>query len=135
MEGDAWAMSMTQAENLLLTHLNRRKVLSILKTLRDRHLDYIDSPISNYIIKTLVLYECEKHVSEAEWGDFCLGDRVIGILLQLVSCLQCRKCPHYFLPQLDLLKGIPSHVLDHGARAAWSLVRQLLLSATALENL
>uniref|UniRef100_A0A915D353 Uncharacterized protein n=1 Tax=Ditylenchus dipsaci TaxID=166011 RepID=A0A915D353_9BILA len=120
MEGDAWAMSMTQAENLLLGHLNRRKTLSILKTLRDRHLDYLDSPITNYIIKTLVLYECEKHFGDHEWQDFCLSDRVIGVLLQLVSYL---------------LKGNDSRTLDQGARAAWALVRQLMLSVNALETL
>lgn len=80
MEGDAWAMSMTQAESLLLAQPNRKKALAILKTLRDRHLDYTDSPITNYIIKTLTLFECEKHSSEYEWHDFCIGERVIGNL-------------------------------------------------------
>jgi len=135
MEGDAWAMSMTQAEDLLLTHLNRRKVLSLLKTLRDRHLDYAGSPVSNYILKTLVLYECEKHLGDHDWHDFCISDRIIGVLLQLVSCLQCRRCPHYFLPQLDLLRGRPPMELDQGARAVWALLRQLLLNARALELL
>lgn len=78
MEGDAWAMSMHQAENILLSHPNRRKTLSILKCLRDSHLDYPSSPITNYIVKTLVLYECEKHTSDHEWYDICIGDRVIG---------------------------------------------------------
>lgn len=78
MEGDAWAMSMFSAENLLLAHSNRQKALSILKTLRDRHLDYPGSPITNYILKTLVLYECEKHPQEHDWFDINLGDRVIG---------------------------------------------------------
>lgn len=78
MEGDAWAMSMTQAENILLSNVNRRKAYSILKTMRDRHLDYIDSPITNYIIKTLTLYECEKHCGDHEWHEFCLSDRIIG---------------------------------------------------------
>lgn len=78
MEGDAWAISMHNAEDHLLRHLNRRKIFAIVKTLRDRHLSFAGSPISNYIIKTLVLYECEKHVSDAEWHEFCLGDRVIG---------------------------------------------------------
>ena len=79
MEGDAWAMSMASAENVLLAHSNRQKALSILKTLRDRHLDYPGSPITNYILKTLVLYECEKHQQEHEWFDINLGDRVIGM--------------------------------------------------------
>lgn len=78
MEGDAWAISMIQAENILLSHSNKKKVFSILKTLRDRHLDYVNSPINNYIIKTLMLFECEKHCNDHEWHNFCLSDRIIG---------------------------------------------------------
>lgn len=81
LEGDAWAISMTHAEDLLLgahTHNNRHKTYTILKTLRDRHLSYSDTPITNYIMKTLVLYECEKHVHDHDWHDYALGDRVIG---------------------------------------------------------
>jgi hypothetical protein len=33
------------------------------------------------------MYECEKHPREMEWDDTCLGDRINGILLQLISCL------------------------------------------------
>ncbi|CAD5217411.1 unnamed protein product [Bursaphelenchus okinawaensis] len=135
MESDAWAISMVNAEDHLLRHVNRRMVYAILKTLRDRHLNFAATPVSNYIIKTLVLYECEKHINDAEWHEFCLGDRVIGVLLQLVSCLQCHKCPHYFIPSLDLFRGHSSHLLDHSAKAVWALVRQLLLSSRALECL
>ncbi|KHN71894.1 Protein male abnormal 21 [Toxocara canis] len=135
MEGDAWAMSLNQAENALLQHGARRKTFSILKCLRDTHLDFPSSPITNYILKTLLLFECEKHYNEFEWEERFIGDRVIGVLLQLVSCLQCRKCPHYFLPQLDLLKGKPNHLLDQSAKITWNLVRQLMLNARALETL
>ncbi|VDN02615.1 unnamed protein product [Thelazia callipaeda] len=135
MEGDAWAMSLHHAENTLLQHGSRRKSFSILKCLRDTHLDFPQSPITNYILKTLLLFECEKHYNEFEWEERFIGDRVIGVLLQLVSCLQCRKCPHYFLPQLDLLKGEPTHLLDQSAKITWNLVRQLILNVRALESL
>ncbi|EJW88822.1 hypothetical protein WUBG_00270 [Wuchereria bancrofti] len=135
MEGDAWAMSLHHAENTLLQHGSRRKSFSILKCLRDTHLDFPQSPITNYILKTLLLFECEKHYNEYEWEERFIGDRVIGVLLQLVSCLQCRKCPHYFLPQLDLLKGEPAHLLDQSAKITWNLVRQLILNVRALESL
>ncbi|KAI6215941.1 hypothetical protein M3Y94_00444200 [Aphelenchoides besseyi] len=137
MEGDAWAINMTHAEDLLLGNHqnNRHKTYSILKTLRDRHLSFPGSPINNYIMKTLVLFECEKHVADHEWQEYNLGDRVIGVLLQLVSCLQCRKCPHYFLSNLDLFRGKSPQILEHSAKTAWSLVRQLLLCENALETL
>uniref|UniRef100_A0AC35TXK8 Mab-21 domain-containing protein n=1 Tax=Rhabditophanes sp. KR3021 TaxID=114890 RepID=A0AC35TXK8_9BILA len=135
MEGDAWAMSMTQAENILLSYPTRRKTLSILKCLRDSHLEFMGTPITNYIIKTLVLFECEKHPRDYEWDEQCIGDRILGVLLQLVSCLQCRKCPHYFLPQLDLFKGKPFALLDQSAKVTWNLARSLMLDARALESL
>lgn len=39
MEGDAWVLSFAEAENRLLQGGCRKKCLSLLKTLRDRHLD------------------------------------------------------------------------------------------------
>jgi len=39
MEGDAWVLSFTEAENRLLQGGCRKKCLSLLKTLRDRHLE------------------------------------------------------------------------------------------------
>lgn len=78
MEGDAWAMSMTHAEDILLSHSCRKKAFSILKCLRDTHLDFPGSPITAYILKTLLLFECEKHPNEFEWEEMCVGDRVIG---------------------------------------------------------
>lgn len=63
-EGDAWVMSFRYAEDRLLYGGCRRKCLSILKTLRDRHLDIPGQPINSYHLKTLLLYECEKHPRE-----------------------------------------------------------------------
>lgn len=108
MEGDAWILSFFEAENRLIgpPFGGRKKALSILKTLRDRHLDLPGNPVTSYILKTLVLYECEKHPRDEEWDDDVhVGDRIVGALIQLISCLQSRKCPHYFLPALDLFRG------------------------------
>lgn len=135
MEGDAWVMSFTEVESRLLFGGCRRKCLSILKTLRDRHLDLPGNPVTNYHIKTLVLYECEKHPQDAEWEDSCLGDRINGILLQLISCLQCRRCPHYFLPHLDLFKGKAPSALENAARQVWRLTRELVTNTRAFEKL
>merc|ERR1712241_1015004 len=81
------AFNCSEVENRLLTGGCRRKVLSILKTLHDNHLDLPGNPITSYILKTLVLYECEKHPREFEWDESAIGDRINGILLQLISCL------------------------------------------------
>ncbi|KAG9509550.1 Protein mab-21, partial [Fragariocoptes setiger] len=132
MEGDAWMLSFTEAENRLLQGASRKKCLSILKTLRDRNLDTPGNPITSYHLKTLLLYECEKHPHDYEWDDTSLGDRINGILLQLISCIQCRRCPHYFLPNLDLFRG---RNLDNAAKQTWRLMRSLLTDPTALERL
>lgn len=133
MEGDAWLLSFSYAEKKLLRDPNRKKCLAILKTLRDRNLDGIgQSCITTYHIKTLLLYECEKHPHEYEWDDYSLGDRINGILLQLISCLQSRRCPHYFLPTLDLFRGRP---IDNAAKQIWHLMRTIILDPNALERL
>ena len=134
-EGDAWVISFLQAENMLLQGGCRRKCLSILRTLRDRHLDLAGRPIDNYHLKTLLMYECEKHPRELDWDETCLGDRINGILLQLISCLQNRRCPHYFLPSLDLFKGRSLSGLDSAAKQAWRIVRELLTNSRSLEKL
>ena len=41
-----------------------------------------------HVLQTLVLYECEKHSREEEWEEAHIGDRISGILMQLISCLQ-----------------------------------------------
>ena len=134
-EGDAWVISFLEAENLLLYGGCRRRCLSILKTIRDRHLDLPGNPIQSYHMKTILLYECEKHPRESEWDETCLGDRINGILLQLISCLQNRRCPHYFLPNLDLFKGKSASSLDNAAKQTWRILRELLTNSRSLEKL
>lgn len=134
-EGDAWVLSFTQAENKLMKGNSRKRCLSVLKTLRDRHLDIAGQPIQNYHLKTLLLYECEKHPREVEWDETCIGDRINGILLQLISCLQNRRCPHYFLPHLDLFKGKAPAAMDSAAKQTWRILRELLTNSRSLEKL
>ncbi|XP_018576240.1 protein mab-21-like [Anoplophora glabripennis] len=135
MEGDAWVLSFLEAENRLLQGGCRKRCLSILKTLRDRHLDLPGNPVSSYHLKTLLLYECEKHPRESEWDESCIGDRINGIFLQLISCLQCRRCPHYFLPNLDLFKGKSPSALENAAKQVWRLTREMLTNTRCLEKL
>ena len=135
MEGDAWVISFTEVENRLLTGGCRRKVLSIMKALRDNHLELPGNPITSYILKTLVLYECEKHPREFEWDESAVGDRLNGILLQLISCLQCKRCPHYFLPTLDLFKGKSPTAMENASKQVWRLLRELLTNTRAFEKL
>jgi len=76
-----------------------------------------------------------KHPLDADWAEPCLGDRVNGVLLQLISCLQNRRCPHYFLPPLDLLRGKSVAAMDGAAKHAWRILRELLTNSRSLEKL
>ncbi|CAH8851827.1 unnamed protein product [Trichobilharzia szidati] len=162
-EGDAWLLDFYDAEErLLLSHHIRRQCFSILKTLADQYLTGVNtttaaatptssspspsssttisihqSPpvIQEYDIKTLVLHECEKHPRDEDWTEYTLGDRINGILLQLISCLQHRRCPHYFLPQLDIFRGYSVNGMDITAKQTWGLLRKLLTCPQALEHL
>lgn len=93
------------------------------------------NPITSYHLKTLLLYECEKHPREIEWDDTSQGDRINGIFLQLISCLQCKRCPHYFLPTLDLFKGKSASSLEMAAKQVWKLTREILTNNRAFEKL
>ncbi len=86
-------------------------------------------------MKTLLLYECEKHPRELEWDESAVGDRLNGILLQLISCLQCKRCPHYFLPNLDLFRGRSPSAMENAAKQVWRLTRELLTNSRAFEKL
>merc|ERR1712241_1434432 len=135
MEGDAWIISLHEAESSLMVGGARKKVLSMLKGIKDRNLDFQGNPVTVHVLQTLVLYECEKHPREEDWEDSHIGDRISGILMQLISCLQCRKCPHYFLPSVDLFRGKSPSSLDSAAKLTWGLLRELLTNSSALESL
>ncbi len=108
-----------------------------LPTMQDLLLSLVlqGNPVSVYTLQTLLLYECEKHPREEDWEAAHMGDRISGILMQLISCLQCRRCPHYFLPSVDLFRGKSSSALDTAAKLTWRLLRELLTNTKALENL
>ena len=134
-EGDSWVISFGESEDKLLNGGTRRKCLSILKALRDRHLDLPGQPINNYIMKMLVLYECEKHPFDYEWEEANLGERINGVTLQLIACLQSRRFPAYFLPQVDLFRGKDPRHLDFAAKQTWRLQRELIFNSRCLDEL
>ncbi|KFZ55143.1 Protein mab-21-like 2, partial [Antrostomus carolinensis] len=104
-ESDAWVLQFGEAENRLLMGGCRNKCLWVLKT------------------------------PGPDWDEACLGDRLNGILLQLISCLQCRRCPHYFLPNLDLFQGKPHSALESAAKQTWRLAREILTNPKSLDKL
>ena len=105
--GDAWILAFNEAEQKLIDGANRKVVLSgssvknigppgnsyffenvifinwkkVLKTLRELHLD-MEIINSNHLCN-LLLSECEKHPNEEDWAPEVIGDRIVGILLQV----------------------------------------------------
>jgi len=86
-------------------------------------------------MKTLLLYECEKHPRDADWLNKTLGDRIKGVLLQLVSCLRCRRLPHFFLPSVDLFVTSSATSLDMAAREVWRITREIITNDKSFERL
>lgn len=113
--GDAWILAFNEAEQKLIDGANRKVVLSgssvnigrfknphifsmkklfiqkgisltkkVLKTLRELHLD-MEIINSNHLCN-LLLSECEKHPNEEDWAPEVIGDRIVGILLQVFIC-------------------------------------------------
>lgn len=134
-EGDAWLLSFNDAEEMLFASAGRRLCLNMLKTLYDKHLDLPGKPLEYVHLVMLLLYECEKHPRETEWTEEALVDRINGILLQLVSCLQCRKCPHFFLKSVDLFSCKPKQALDSAAKQAWSIARDIATNPASFDTL
>ena len=58
--------------------------------------------MSVHVLQTLVLYECEKHGREEEWEEAHVGDRISGILMQLISCLQVKSSYLWMFPNRKL---------------------------------
>ena len=53
-------------------------------------MDFTGSPLSNYHMKTLLLYESEKHPRDEEWTNECVGDRIqVRRKLKKKSLLKC----------------------------------------------
>lgn len=135
MQPDCWVLSFADAEHRLLQGGHRRRCLSMLKTLRERHLEPCAPAVGVELLRTLLLFECEKHPADADWSEACLPYRLSGVLLQLIACLQSRACGHYLLGRLDLLGGQPTGDLESAARLCWCLARELLTNACSLDHL
>ena len=58
-------------------------VLSVLKALWESNIE--SDVINGTHLTNLLLIECEKHQNDDEWVPEVIGDRLIGILLQVAN--------------------------------------------------
>ncbi|XP_065070355.1 cyclic GMP-AMP synthase-like receptor 1 isoform X1 [Rhopilema esculentum] len=102
-----WRMAFNHAEKQIALDPNegvpdscRRPVLRILKGFRE-HLNW--PFLRSYHIKTVLLHEFESHPPD-KWQPDRLGERVFTAVKRLKDFVVNKKCPHYFLPQVNLFK-------------------------------
>ena len=107
----AWRYSFNNGEKILLLDSEpaivnncRRPVLRILKSLR---VDYKWPEIRSYHLKTLMLHEFESH-HPSNWTSENIVLCLQRALQRLKVFLQNRKCPHYFLPGINLFERLSS---------------------------
>ncbi|XP_068762756.1 cyclic GMP-AMP synthase-like receptor 1 [Montipora capricornis] len=114
-KGFLWRYSFSSAEKKLFLqgdHVEssscRKQVLRILKALNEK-LNL--QPLKSYHLKTMLLYESEANPHPSNWIFDRLGDRFMGLLQRLGDCLRQKKCPHYFMRELNLFETFPEQKL------------------------
>ena len=112
--------------------------------------------VCSYYLKTTLLWALEK-LSSDYWSDSKIGERVLGLLDDLLGYLTSKNLPNYFIPEMNLLEGLSerdcqkardqvSRVLqilclsleDHGCFSyvkAWGLNFRMILQTTFLIQL
>lgn len=78
-----------------------KQVLRIFKALKEQ-LEL--HPLTSYHLKTMLFYECEENPHHSHWSFNRLGERFLGLLQRLETCLSQRHCPHYFIRELNLFE-------------------------------
>ena len=98
-----WRMSFSKAEKKLaklLTEL-QRKVYLITKALHYTHLKAF-GVLSTYLLKTALFWHCEREYLEV-WQQREIGSCFLSYVELLISYLEKRNWPHYFIPENNLI--------------------------------
>ena len=64
--------------------------------------------LNPYHMATLVLYECKEKPDSQMWDQSKFGVRVLDLLERLRGALTANSLPHFFIPELNLMQGVPS---------------------------
>lgn len=111
----AWRYSFNNGEKILLLDSQpsianncRRPVLRILKSLR---VDCKWPGLRSYHLKTIMLHEFESN-HPCEWTNERIWMCLQKALERLRVFLQNKKCPHYFLPSINLFQHLSSSDCD-----------------------
>ena len=118
-----WYASFVEAENALIRVSDpgcRRTCLRIVKALCNQ----AEVGLTSFHLKNIWLYECNC-LDDDEWIDEKLGERVIGILKQIRKNIISSNCPHFFLPDINLFRGMTRNSLRHLQKQVSCLINEL----------
>ena len=98
-----WRLSFSKAEKKLAKLLSnlQRKVYLITKALHYTHLKAF-GVLSTYLLKTALFWHCEREYLEV-WKQGEIGSCFLSYVELLVSYLEERNWPHYFIPENNLI--------------------------------
>eukprot|EP00058_Branchiostoma_floridae_P017286 XP_002602774.1 hypothetical protein BRAFLDRAFT_93720 [Branchiostoma floridae] len=102
-----WRQSFSVNETSMIARIDgdnecRRACLRILKSIFRVEPGLGD--FTSFHLKTVVLRMCQE---EDQWQSSKMGERFMDLLRRIDSCLRDRRLPHFYLPELNLLDGIP----------------------------
>ncbi|KAI0981921.1 hypothetical protein GJ496_004280 [Pomphorhynchus laevis] len=137
-DGDAWLISFNDIEARILDQLGRLRCISLLETIMSSlnpSQENRKGPINLNIMRTIVLYESDKHCDHCYWQESKMIERVNSCMLQLVACLNSGQCLHYFIPGVNLFKSYDKDELINTAKQVWSNLRSLAFNSPLGTNL
>ncbi|EDO40733.1 predicted protein [Nematostella vectensis] len=99
-----WRISFSKAEAALFNSMSPPMMhcYRIFKTIYYCELT-LPKVLCSYYMKTIFLWVCER-LPEDVWDESNLAQVVLGLLDELVHCLVTKSCPHYFIPECNLLE-------------------------------
>lgn len=116
-----WRLSFSKAEKKLAKLLTnvQRKVYLITKALHYTHLKAF-GVLSTYLLKTALFWHCEKEYSRL-WQQGEIGSCFLSYVKLLISYLEKRNWPHYFIPENNLIGHLEADNLQ-GLLAALKII-------------
>lgn len=102
-----WHMSFPHCETYLSMKFPRVAKACYLgmKLILKNHIVYYCNDMKTYYLKTIFLWELEKHPEEF-WSLENIAECFDCLLESFITCVNQQKCPHYWIDSLDLFKEV-----------------------------
>ena len=105
--GLEWHVSFPHAETYLSHRIPKvtKACFLALKLILKNHLIYHCEDLKTYYLKTMLLWELEKHPVEF-WSLDNIEDCFDSLLSNFISCVNNQKCPNYWIESINLFEKI-----------------------------